>query len=486
MMKYEAVIGLEIHAELNTQTKLFCSCRNEFGAAPNTNICPICLGLPGTLPILNAAVAERAVKMGYALGCTINRISRMDRKHYFYPDLPKAYQISQGAVPICENGVFRFYSNGKTSSVRIARIHMEEDAGKLLHDAAHPGSLVDDNRCGVPLIEIVTQPDLRSCEEAHACLESMRILLLHLGISDCRMQEGSIRCDVNVSLRKYGEEKYGNRCELKNVNSFSAAVRGIAYEIRRQTEILSAGGQILQETRRWDDAAGISILMRSKEDAEDYRFFPEPDLLPVVLDEKWMQVQKQSLPELPFEKMTRYIKEFGLSADDAFLLVQQPERCRFFDQCTETHLCTPVSASRWMLGEVAKFTNETGIAMTDTFVTPKKLCEMIAYVERGEISHSAGKRVLSEMFKEDKEPLEIIEALGLRQISDHGALCKIAKDVLKKNPDSVRDYHAGKTRVLGYLVGQCMKASRGTANPAVLNTVLTAMLGEGDCDETTV
>ncbi len=485
-MKYEAVIGLEIHAELNTQTKLFCSCRNVFGAPPNTNICPICLGLPGTLPKLNSAVIERAVKMGYALQCKVNRISRMDRKHYFYPDLPKAYQISQGAVPICENGVFRFYTDDKPSSVRIARIQMEEDAGKLLHDAAHPGSLVDDNRCGVPLIEIVTHPDLRSCEEAHACLEGMRILLLHLGISDCRMQEGSIRCDVNVSLRRCGEETYGNRCELKNVNSFSAAVRGIAYEIRRQTEILSAGGEVLQETRRWDDAAGISIPMRSKEDAEDYRFLPEPDLLPVVLEEHWMQEQAESLPELPFKKMTRYMENYGLSAEDAFLLVQQPERCRFFDQCTAAGLCSPVSISRWMLGEVAKFTNETGIAIADTFVTPQKLCELIAFVERGEISHSAGKRVLSEMIKVNQEPLAIIEKLGLRQNSDRDLLCQIAKTVISEHPDSVRDYRAGKTRALGYLVGQCMKASHGTANPALLNEVLSVMLSEGGCDEITI
>lgn len=486
MGQYETVIGLEIHAELSTATKIYCSCRNVFGERPNTQICPVCLGLPGALPVLNESVVEYAVKMGHALGCRIHPVSRMARKHYFYPDLPKAFQISQGTLPLCSDGMLRYLTHGKATAVRIERIHIEEDAGKLLHDDAYSGSLADYNRCGVPLIEIVTCPDMRSSAEAKGCLDTVRSVLRYLDISDCKMQEGSLRCDVNVSVCRQGEDAYGARCELKNVNSFSAAVRGIEYESQRQIAILEAGGSIEPETRRWDDQRGISILMRSKEDAEDYRFFEEPDLPQVMISEERIAALKDALPELPNAKIRRYIDTYGLSEDDAVLITESPDKAGFYDRYCCLPQAVPKNAAKWILTDISRFMNETGRSLEDMPLTPERLAALIAYVEDGSISHSAARQVLEVMLTRDTDPEPVIEARGLAQLSDRDALTSLAQDVISANPQSVKDYQDGKTRALGYLVGQCMRASGGRANPSLLNEIVATLLQKGMTNETTI
>lgn len=483
MPQYETVIGLEVHAELNTASKIYCSCKNAFSHEPNTQICPVCMGLPGTLPVLNEAVVDYAIRMGHALHCRINRVCRQDRKQYFYPDLPKAYQISQADHPLCEHGHLDIEADGAHRRVRIARIHIEEDAGKLLHDASCSGTLIDFNRCGVPLIEIVTEPDMRSSTEAKAFLDAVKAILRYLDISDCRMQEGSLRCDVNVSIRPTGCAEYGTRCEMKNVNSFSAAVRGIEYEERRQTAILAAGGTVAQETRRWDDAAGKSILMRSKEDAQDYRYFPEPDLRTIAVEEARVQELLESLPELPDAKVRRYIKELGISPADASLLTETPERAAYFDACCAQGTCSAQSICNWILGDAAKYTNDTGILISDTCMTPSRLTALIAAVEAGSISNSAGKTVFREVLAQDKEPEILIGELGLMQNSDAEALSQLADAVLAANEKSVRDYCRGKTNALGYLVGQCMKASGGRANPKLVTELITKRLSDHQLQE---
>lgn len=472
MPQFETVIGLEVHAELNTASKIYCSCKNAFSREPNTQICPVCMGLPGALPVLNKKVVDYAIRMGHALHCRIRSVSRQDRKNYFYPDLPKAYQISQAQFPLCENGFLEIEADGIQRRVGIARIHIEEDAGKLLHDSACTGTLVDFNRCGVPLIEIVTQPDLRSSSEAKAFLDAIKFILRYLNISDCRMQEGSIRCDVNVSVRPVGSTEYGTRCEMKNVNSFSAAVRGIAYEAQRQIAILEAGGIVEQETRRWDDAAGRSVPMRSKEDAHDYRYFPEPDLLSIVVDEARVRMLYESLPELPDAKIRRYCREYGITREEAVQLAEMPERAAYFDTCVMQAKCSAQSICNWLLADAAKYTNDTGIPISDTCMTPQRLTALIAAVEEGQISNSAGKTVFQEVLRQDKEPAQLIAALGLQQNSDSAALAQLIDTVLAANAKSVADYCRGKTNALGYLVGQCMKASGGTANPKLLREIL--------------
>lgn len=474
---YEIVIGLEVHAELNTQSKIYCSCKNAFGLEVNTQVCPICMGMPGTLPTLNEKVVEYAIRMGHALNCTIHPVSKQDRKNYFYPDLPKAYQISQAEVPLCENGYLDIMLNGEEKRIGITRIHIEEDAGKLLHDDAFAGSLVDFNRCGVPLIEIVSEPDMRSSQEAHAYLETIRSILQYLDISDCKMQEGSIRCDVNVSVHKKGEP-FGTRCEMKNVNSFSGAVRGIEYEAKRQMEILEQGGTIVQETRRWDDAKGVSVSMRSKEDAQDYRYFPEPDLLTIVVDKKKIQEWKDSLPELPNAKVARYVKEFGLSQGDASLLAQSMDKWRFFDQCMAIGGVSPKNICKWMLGDVSKYMNETGKSILDTPVTASRLCALVAEIEKGTISNASGKIVFETILQEGREVADVIQEKGMSQNSDQNALEALAREVLAANEKSVTDYRGGKTNALGYLVGQCMKASKGKANPGMMKEIVMKLLGE--------
>ncbi len=473
-MNYDVVIGLEVHAELSTKTKIYCSCENTFGAEVNTKCCPICTGMPGALPSLNKKVVEYAVKAGHAFNCSINRISKQDRKNYFYPDLPKAYQISQFDIPLCENGYVDVIMDEKGTQKRIGvtRIHIEEDAGKLLHDESFAGSLADYNRCGVPLIEIVSEPDMRSSEEAKAYLETLKSILQYIDVSDCKMQEGSLRCDVNVSIMPKGSDKFGTRCEMKNVNSFSGAVRAIEYEIKRQAKILDEGGVVEQQTRRWDDAKGMSFLMRSKEDAQDYRYFPEPDLTTIVLEEDYVKELKDSLPELPNKKTLRYMNEYGLPLFDANLLTENIEKARLFEECTSIGNCQPKNVSNWILGDISRILNERNIALSDTKISAQKICDMVSLIEKGTISNTAGKTVIEIIMFEDKTADDVVKEKGLAQISDTSALKTLAQEIISANPKTVEDYKNGKTNVIGFLVGQCMRASKGQGNPKILQEII--------------
>ena len=472
---YEVIIGLEVHAELNTKTKIYCSCKNEFGLEVNSQCCPVCMGMPGTLPTLNGKVVEYAVKMGYALGCTINPVCKQDRKNYFYPDLPKAYQISQYDIPLCEHGHLDILVDGEERRSGITRIHIEEDAGKLIHDDSFSGTLVDFNRCGVPLIEIVSEPDLRSSKEAKVYLDTIRSILIYLGISDGKMQEGSIRCDINVSVHKPGEP-FGTRVEMKNVNTFSGAVRAIDYEAARQIEFLEAGGSISQETRRWDDAKGENVLLRSKEDAQDYRYFPEPDLSTIVLEESELAAIKATIPELPNKKLVRYMKDFGLPEEDAHLLVDQQEKAAFFEELTALNKVKPKNASNWILGDISRLTNETGKTIAELGISAPALADLIALTEGNKISSSVAKSVFEEMLKTGKTAGEIVKEKGLEQVSDTDALQAIVDQVVAANQKSIDDYRGGKTNALGFLVGQCMKASKGKGNPAIMREMLLKIL----------
>ena len=467
-MKYEVVIGLEVHAELSTKTKAFCACENRFGAEVNTLVCPICAAMPGTLPLLNEEVVVSAVKMGKATGCSINLVSSHDRKNYFYPDLTKAYQITQQVVPICENGEVRFLVDGESRTVRLRRIHIEEDTAKLLHESGFAGTLIDLNRCGVPLIEIVTQPDLRTPDEAHAFLETVRSILVELGISSGKMQEGCIRCDVNVSVRPEGQQELGTRIEMKNISTFSGARKAITFESNRQIAILEGGGILSQETRRWDEGLGESILMRTKEDAMDYRYFPEPDLPPVVITQAFADAV--TTPELAHQRMLRYCG-MGLPAFDAGLLAETPERSVYFEKCLQSGL--PVkSIANWICGDFIRLLAENDQSFADTTVSPERLTALVAVVESKEISVTAGKTVLEQLFASNETPAGIVERLGLAQVSDSAALESVVDGVLAANAQSVEAYRGGKTNALGFLVGQCMKASGGKANPGVLTKLL--------------
>ncbi|MBQ6000364.1 MAG: Asp-tRNA(Asn)/Glu-tRNA(Gln) amidotransferase subunit GatB [Clostridia bacterium] len=477
-MKYEAVIGIEMHAELNTKTKIFCGCKTDYGAQVNTQCCPICIGLPGTLPTLNKKVVEYAVKMGLACGCTINRETKHDRKNYFYPDLPKAYQISQYDIPLCENGEISFYVGEEKKSVRILRIHIEEDAGKLLHDNRFSGTLIDFNRCGVPLIEIVSQPDLRSPEEARAYLDALKAILECLGICNCRMQEGNIRCDVNVSIRPEGNEAFGNRVEMKNVNTFSGAVRGIEFEIARQTAVLEAGGAIEQETRRWDDDRGESLPMRSKEDAQDYRYFPEPDLVPIRLDRAYVEEIQSSLPELPLVKFERYWKEQGLTQYEATMLSTDKDKASFYESCIAVKPNLAKQICNWILGDIAKLQNQKHCLISDLSIDPSALCELIELNVAGTLSSTSAKAVFDEMVATGKAPGTIVQEKGLAQVNDEEALAAIVEKVLSENQGPIAEYHNGKTNVLGFLVGQCMRNSKGKGNPQLFNKLLAEHLNQ--------
>ena len=475
LKNYELVVGLEVHAELNTASKIYCSCRNAFGMEVNTQCCPVCMGMPGTLPTLNEKVVEYAAKMGYALNCTINSVSKQDRKNYFYPDLPKAYQISQFDIPLCEHGYLDIWVDGEERRIGVTRIHIEEDAGKLIHDDSFTGTLVDFNRCGVPLIEIVSEPDLRSSAEAKAYLDTIKSILEYLNISDCKMQEGSIRCDINVSVHKPGEP-FGTRVEMKNVNTFSGAVRAIEYEAARQVEVLEAGGTISQETRRWDDLKGENVLLRSKEDAQDYRYFPEPDLLTIVLNEEKLKELKDSIPELPNKKKVRYIKEMGLPEADAVLLAETKEKSDFFESILAAAPIKAKNAANWVLGDVSRLMNEQNKSINDLNLDPKQIAEIIALIEGNKISSSAGKQVFDEMMKTGRKPAEIVKEKGLEQVSDTSALQAIVDGVVANNQKSITDYKNGKTNALGFLVGQCMKASKGKGNPALMKEMLSKYL----------
>ncbi len=466
---YEVVIGLEVHAELSTKTKIFCSCPTEFGGEPNTHCCPICMAMPGTLPVLNEKVVEYAVKAGLATNCEISRDSKNDRKNYFYPDLPKAYQISQYDKPLCEHGYVEIEKeNGEKKKIGLTRIHIEEDAGKLNHDEYAGGSLVDLNRAGVPLIEIVSEPDMRSSEEAEKYLRKIKSILEYIEVSDCKMQEGSLRADVNVSVRKKGDTKLGTRTEMKNMNSFRAIVRGIEYEIRRQIDLIEDGGKIEQETLRWDDVSGKTFSMRDKEDAQDYRYFPEPDLVAIRLSEEYIENIKNSLPELPETRKIRYIEQYHLTEREANLLTASKYLSDLFEKA-EKISNNPKAVCNWILSDISRILNEKEMEAEQIPFTGEQLAELVQLIDKGTISSAIAKKVLEELFENPKSPEEIIKEKGWIQISDEGAIKEIVQKVLEANPQSVADYKAGKDKALGFLVGQAMKETKGKANPQMLN-----------------
>ncbi|MBO2522161.1 MAG: Asp-tRNA(Asn)/Glu-tRNA(Gln) amidotransferase subunit GatB [Clostridia bacterium] len=479
---YEVIIGLEIHAELLTDSKIWCGCSTRFGADANTQVCPICLGLPGTLPVLNERALELAVKAGLALGCEINRFSKFDRKNYFYPDLPKAYQISQYDLPLCRNGAVEFEANGEIRRVRINRVHLEEEAGKSVHSGDNimgsEYSLIDYNRGGVPLIEIVTEPDLRSPEEARLFMEKLRTILLYAGVSDCRMEEGSLRVDANISLRPFGETELRERAEVKNLNSFRALQRALEYEVRRQSAILDAGQRVEQDTRHWNDQKGVTISMRSKEDAEDYRYFPDPDLVPVVLTEEQIETWRRELPELPDQKAARFISQYGLPAYDARVLTSSKAMADFFEAAVE-RFGEPKTVSNWVMVEVQRLVNEAGIEFDALPIGPGDLAGLLELVKRGTISNNVGKEVLEEMFKTGKSAADIVKERGLEQISDTGELEAIVEQVIAENPGPVQDVRDGKEKAIGFLVGQVMKLTKGKANPKMVNELLRQKLTGG-------
>lgn len=474
---YEVIIGLEVHAELSTKTKIFCSCPTAFGAAPNTHTCPICMAMPGTLPVLNEKVVEYAVKAGLATNCEISRNSKNDRKNYFYPDLPKSYQISQFDKPLCEHGYVEIEINGEKKKIRLTRIHIEEDAGKLNHDEFGGGSLVDLNRAGVPLIEIVSEPDLRSAEEVEQYLRKLKSILEYIEVSDCKMQEGSLRADVNVSIRKKGETKLGTRTEMKNMNSFRSIVRAIEYEVDRQIDVIENGGKIDQETLRWDDVSGKTFPMRDKEDAQDYRYFPDPDLVAIKLSEEYIENIKNSLPELPESRKERYLQEYKLSEKDAKLITASKYLSDLFEEAVK--VCNnPKAVNNWIISDISRILNETEMEPIQIPFDAKQLGKLVVLIDKGTISSSIGKKVLVELFENPRDPEDIIKEKGWIQISDEGAIKEVVMKILEANPQSVADFKAGKDRALGFLVGQAMKETKGKANPKMLNEMFLAELNK--------
>lgn len=471
---YETVIGLEVHAELKTATKIFCSCSTAFGAEPNTQVCPICSGFPGMLPVLNKKVVEIAVKAGLALNCEIAEICKFDRKNYFYPDLPKAYQISQYDLPICKNGYLEIDLDGDKKRVGITRAHMEEDAGKLVHQGnitSTPFSLVDLNRSGMPLLEIVSEPDMRSAREARAYLEKLRSILLFAGVSDCKMQEGSLRCDANVSVRPCGQKELGTRTEIKNLNSFRALERAIEYEAQRQMESIEDGEAIIQETRTWDEEKQITRGMRSKEEAHDYRYFPDPDLPPLKIEREWVEQLKADLPELPDQAQQRLMEKYDLPQYDAAILTLTPEFLEYFDQCLSLY-DDAKQVSNWMMGELSKYLNQYNIEIAACRIKPAAMARLLALIDKGTISGKMAKGVFEEMFITGKDPDVVVKEKGMVQISDESTLQKMIDEIIGANPGVVEDYRNGKEKAFGFFVGQVMKATKGQANPAVVNSLL--------------
>ena len=474
---YELIVGLEVHAELSTKTKIFCSCGAEFGAEPNTHICPVCMALPGALPVLNEKVVEYAVKAGLATNCEIEKNSKNDRKNYFYPDLPKSYQISQFDKPLCNHGYIEIEDdNGNPKKIRILRIHIEEDAGKLNHNEFGAGSLVDLNRAGVPLIEIVSEPDFRSTGEVDRYLKKLKSILQYIDVSDCKMQEGSFRADVNVSVHKKGEP-FGTRTEMKNINSFKSITRLIDYEKERQIYELEHGNTIEQETRRWDDLEGRTFSMRNKEDSQDYRYFPEPDLVAIKLSDEYIENIRKELPEMPESRKERYMNKYGLSEKDSNSITASKYLSDFFEKAGEI-ANDYKSVCNWLNSDIARILNEKEMEPEEIPFTAEELAEMVTLINKGTISTSIGKKVLDELFENPKSPSKIIEEKGWVQISDEGAIKEVVLKVLAENAQSVADYKAGKDRALGFLVGQAMKQTKGKANPKMLNEMFLSELNK--------
>lgn len=465
---YEVVIGLEVHAELSTKTKIFCSCPTEFGGEPNTHCCPVCMAMPGALPVLNKKVVEYAIKAGLATNCSITRVSKNDRKNYFYPDLPKSYQISQYDMPLCTKGYVEIKTEDGTKKIGLVRIHIEEDAGKLNHDEFGRGSLVDLNRSGVPLIEIVSEPDMRSVEEADSYLKKLKSILEYIEVSDCKMQEGSLRADVNVSVRKKGAKELGTRTEMKNMNSFRSITRAIEYEAERQIEVIENGGKIEQETLRWDEVSGKTFSMRDKENAQDYRYFPEPDLAIINISDEMIENIKKTLPEMPESRRERYIKEFKLPEYDSNILTSSKYLSDLFEKAT-AKCNNPKAVSNWIMTDITRILNEKEQEPNDIPFTAEELGKLVILIDKGTISSKIAKQVLEELFENPKDPEDIIKEKGWIQISDEGAIKEVVMQILEANPQSIADYKAGKDRALGFLVGQAMKQTKGKANPQMLN-----------------
>ena len=476
MKQYETVIGLEVHVELATNTKIFCGCSTEFGGAPNTHTCPVCTGMPGSLPVLNKQVVEYAIAVGLATNCSITQYCKFDRKNYFYPDNPQNYQISQLYLPICRNGGIEIETAAGKKTVGIHEIHMEEDAGKLVHDDWTGSSMVDYNRSGVPLIEIVSEPDMRSADEVIAYLEKLRMIAQYLGVSDCKLQEGSMRADVNLSVREVGATEFGTRTEMKNLNSFKAISHAIEGERARQIELLEEGRQVIQETRRWDDNKESSYAMRSKEDAQDYRYFPEPDLVPIVISDEWLKEVKDRQPELRSEKLERYKKEYDIPEYDAEIITGTKKMADIFEATTA--ICNkPKKVSNWLMVETMRLLKENEMEAEDISFAPENLAKLIELADAGEINSSVAKEVFEEVFKNNVDPEKYVEEKGLKTVSDDGALREVIEKIVADNPKSVEDYNSGKKKAIGFLVGQTMKAMQGKADPGMVNKILKEVLG---------
>lgn len=475
-MEWEIVMGLEVHTELATKTKIFCGCSTAFGSEPNTHVCEICSGMPGTLPLLNERVVEFAVRTGLATNCQITQKTKFDRKNYFYPDLPKAYQISQLYLPICRNGYIEVKGeNGEPKKIGIHEIHMEEDAGKLIHDEFEDCTLVDYNRCGVPLLEIVSEPDFRSADEVIEYLEKLRAILQFTGVSDCKMQEGSLRADVNLSVRPKGQKEFGTRTEMKNLNSFHAIARAIAYESRRQIDLLEDGEAVVQETRRWDDNKGYSYAMRSKEDAQDYKYFPEPDLPPIEISDARIEEIRESMPELPEQKKRRYREELGLPEYDTEILTGNMAFVTLFEETVK--LCdSPKDVANWIMGEVMKLLNDSGTLPEDMKLAPASLASVIQMVKSGKINRGTGKTVLEKVFTDGVDPESYVKENNLAQITDLGAIRPVLEEVIAANEKSVSEYKAGKTQAMGYIMGQAMRALKGKAPAQEVQKMLHELL----------
>lgn len=475
--QYETVIGLEVHVELATKTKIFCSCQTTFGGAPNTHTCPVCAGMPGSLPVLNKQVVEYSLAVGLAANCKIHQYCKFDRKNYFYPDNPQNYQISQLYLPICYDGGIEIETENGKKTIGIHEIHMEEDAGKLIHDEWEDCSLVDYNRSGVPLIEIVSEPDMRSAEEVIAYLEKLRLIIQYLGASDCKLQEGSMRADVNLSVREAGTAKLGTRTEMKNLNSFKAIARAVEGERARQIELLEEGKKVIQETRRWDDNKEYSYPMRSKEDARDYRYFPDPDLMPIVISDEWIQKIKEAQPELRTEKLLRYKKEFNIPDYDAGILTSSKKLADLFEAATA--ICNkPKKVSNWLMVETLRLLKEKNREPEDLIFSPENLAKLVELADAGTINSSVAKEVFEHVFEEDADPVQYVEAHGLKTVNDEGALRSAITDIVAANPQSVIDYKNGKEKAIGFLVGQTMKAMKGKADPGTVNKILKEILSE--------